>query len=288
MLRNVIQGFLLASMISMSGLVLADGDPTLHQVYQAAEAGKLNEAQGMMEKVLKDHPNSAKAHFVEAELLVKQGRLVNAEVELNTAERLEPGLPFAKPQSVQELKSKIVLAHQGQRNLASGNAIPSSGASGFPWGLLMLGIGSIVVITLIMRAITSRNAKTTAGNYQMGSAGGAGQANASGQSYAFGGGSGSGSAPMAPAGGGIGSSIASGLVTGVAVGAGMVAGEALAHHFMDGNRGGNNSPMPVADNWDSSSGNMGGQDFGVADNSSWDDNTNVADSIDVGGGDDWS
>lgn len=284
MLRKAIQGFLLASMISMSGLVLADGDPTLHQVYQAAEAGKLNEAQGMMEKVLKDHPNSAKAHFVEAEILVKQGRSGNAEVELNTAERLEPGLPFAKPQSVQELKSRIALAHQGQRNLASGNVISTSGASGFPWGLLMLGIGSIVVITLIMRAITSRNAAPTAGNYQMGPTGMAGQPNAGGQPYAFGGGS----APMAPAGGGIGSSIASGLATGVAVGAGMVAGEALAHHFMDGNRGGNNSPMPVADNWDSSSDNMGGQDFGIAGNSSWDDNANVADSMDVGGGDDWS
>ncbi|GAO36405.1 hypothetical protein SCT_1811 [Sulfuricella sp. T08] len=279
MLSKTIHGLLLGSMFLMNGLAFADGDPTLHQVYQATQAGKLNEAQGMMEKVLKDHPNSGKAHFVEAEILAKQGRLGNAEEELNTAERLDPGLSFAKPQSVQELKSRIAVSHQRPQMMTRVNA---ETASGFPWGMLLLGIGSIVVITMVMRAITSRNAVQSVGNYQMGPTGGTGQHYA-GQPNAAGG-----VTSMAPTGGGIGSSIVSGLATGVAVGAGVVAGEALAHHFMDGNRNGNNAPMPVADNWDSSSNNMGGADFGIADNSSWDDNASVADSIDVGGGDDWS
>ena len=285
MLRKTAHRLLLVSMLALSNLALANGDPSLHQVYQAAEAGKFNEAQSMMDIVLKDHPNSAKAHYVEAELLAKQGRLASAETELNTAERLEPGLSFAKPQSVQELKSKIAASRQNQPQhmMNSGNA---GSPSGLPWGLILLGIGSIVAITLIMRAITSRNAAPTAGNYTMGPAAGTGaaQPGAGGQPYAFGGGS----APAAPVGGGLGSNIASGLATGLAVGAGVVAGEALAHHFMDGNHGGNNPPMPVADNWDSSSGNMGGQDFGIADNSSWDDSASLADSADIGGGDDWS
>ena len=65
---------------------------------------------------------------------------------------------------------------------------------------------------------------------------------------------------------------------GAAVGVGVVAGEALAHHFMDG---GKTAAAPVADNsWgnNASDNNMGGSDFGIADNSSWDDNSNVADS----------
>ena len=49
-------------------------DATVKQVYQAAEAGKFIEAQAMMDKVLRDHPNSGKAHFIEAELLAKQGK----------------------------------------------------------------------------------------------------------------------------------------------------------------------------------------------------------------------
>ncbi|WP_041673479.1 tetratricopeptide repeat protein [Sulfuricella denitrificans] len=281
MLRKIINRFLLLiAMTILNGIAFADGGPTLHQVYQASQAGKLDEAQGMMEKVLNEHPNSGKAHFVEAEILAKQGRLASAEMELNTAERLDPGLSFAKPQSVKELKSRIAAAHQSQSTM---NSVLAKTASDFPWGLLLLGIGSIAVITMVMRAITSRNAVTSAGSYQIGPSGGAGQSPAAGQAYA-----GGGVAPTAAAGGGIGSSIVSGLATGVAVGAGVVAGEALAHHFMDGNRSGTNAVSPIADSWDSSSNNMGGADFGIADNSSWDDNSSLADSGGVGGGDDWS
>jgi Tfp pilus assembly protein PilF len=78
-------------------------DATVQQVYQAAEAGKLIEAQAMMDKVLQAHPNSGKAHFVKAELLARQGKNAEAAKELATAERLAPGLPFAKPQAVQKL-----------------------------------------------------------------------------------------------------------------------------------------------------------------------------------------
>ncbi|HEX7455632.1 MAG TPA: hypothetical protein VF296_06275, partial [Gallionella sp.] len=91
---------------------------------------------------------------------------------------------------------------------------------------------------------------------------------------------------VAPAGGGIGSGIMGGLATGAAVGVGMVAGEALAHHFMDGGRSDAGNVAPVADSWGNSSNNMGGSEFGIADNSSWDDNSSVADnSSDVSGGD---
>src|SRR5436190_1777948 len=82
-------------------------DISMHQVYMAAEAGKFDDAQAMMDKVLRDHPNSAKAHFVEAELLVRQGQNDRAQTELNTAERLAPGLPFAKPQAVRNLKARL-------------------------------------------------------------------------------------------------------------------------------------------------------------------------------------
>ena len=65
-----------------------------------------------------------------------------------------------------------------------------------------------------------------------------------------------------------------------------MAGEALAHRFMDGGHSAASSVTPVADSWGSSSNYMGGSDFGIADNSSWDDNSSVADSSsDVGGGD---
>ena len=266
MLRKTTLGLLLVSMVTICGSALAGEDPTLHQVYQAAAAGKLNEAQGMMEKVLKDHPNSAKAHFVEAELLVKQGQLANAAAELNQAERLEPGLPFAKPQAVQDIKERISSLQPGLHTTSNTQLTQSH----FPWNLLLLGLGFIGLILLIMRAFSSRSAAV--GNYPTGA--GFGQNGSA--------------APMTPMGGGIGSGIVSGLATGVAVGAGMVAGEALVHHFLDGNPGGNTVPTPMADSLDASSDSMGGTDFGVADHSSWDDSAGIADSFDIGGGDDWT
>ena len=93
--RTMVSIFFLAAASFMAAGASAQ-DPTLHQVYQAAQSGNFSEAQRMMDQVLHDHPNSAKAHYVEAELLAKQGRFAAAESELATAERLEPGLPFAK------------------------------------------------------------------------------------------------------------------------------------------------------------------------------------------------
>jgi hypothetical protein len=231
----------------------------------------------MMQKVLQDHPNSGKAHYVEAELLAKQGHLAAAGTELNTAERLAPGLAFAKPQAVQELKARIA---DVRPNPVSVDGARSPNGE-FPWTMLLLGIASIGLIFFLFRAMSSRNSPAT--NYMPASPSAypGGASGPMGQPYP-------GGMPNAPAGGGLGSGIMSGLVTGAAVGAGMVAGEALVHHFMDGNSAGAvNHTAPVADSWGASSNDMGGNDFGIADNSSsWDDNSSVADNSGIGG-DDW-
>lgn len=90
--------------------------------------------------------------------------------------------------------------------------------------------------------------------------------------------------------GGMGSGIIGNLATGAALGAGVVAGEALMHHFIDGDK---NNVIPEQPHRDASSSwsaasnvsendDMGGADFGIADASSWDD-SGIGD-----GGDDWT
>jgi hypothetical protein len=100
----------------------------------------------------------------------------------------------------------------------------------------------------------------------------------------YGGPAGYGAGPVA--GGGLGSSIAGGLASGLAVGAGVVAGEELAHHFLDG--GAHEGVPPNRENnddWNQSNNNdMGGSDFGVNDPGSWGDSGGGG----GGGGDDWS
>jgi len=274
-----IVSYCLAALFSMwlsTGSALADNSPTIDQVYQAANSGRLGDAQSMMEKVLKDHPNSAKAHFVEAELFAKQGKLASAENELNIAQKLKPDLSFAKPDAVRNLRNQIIATHSVSQSSFSSYQTPA--VSGFSWGLLLLGLGSIAVIVLIMRAMNSRNPATFPSNYQPGMSNGASSPMPM-QSYA------GGMAPM----GSVGSGIMGGLATGAAVGVGMVAGEALAHRFMDGGHNDSSSASSIADTWgNSSNSDMGGSDFGLADNSSWSDSSNLADSGSDVGGSDWT
>ena len=156
MSRKFVSGMvLLTSLVVFSEFATAADAPTLHQVYQEAQAGKLDEAQKMMDVVLQAHPDSSKAHFVEAELLARQGRFGQADAELKTAERLDPGLPFAKAQSVESLKAKIANA-QKQSPLGMKSA-PEATSAGFPWGWLLLGIGSIGLIMLFVRNMRARD-----------------------------------------------------------------------------------------------------------------------------------
>ncbi|HEV7815786.1 MAG TPA: tetratricopeptide repeat protein [Janthinobacterium sp.] len=282
----MIRATLLATAVMFTAPVFA-ADPTIQQVYAAAEAGKFSEAQAMMDQVLRDHPNSAKAHFAEAELLAKQGRMSNAEAELNTAERLAPGLPFAKPASVQNLKDRIAASHApartssyAPRQVQQIQQAPAP-SSGMPWGLLIVALVLIGFIAFAVRFMGRRNTPTYSpggmGNYGSGpgmqpySPGGVGP----GMGPVGGGGIG---------GGGIGSGIVGGLATGAAMGAGLVAGEALMHHFTDGNRNNETAyqPPPQQNNGNYvPDDNMGGDDFGINDDSSWDDNSGGG-----GGGDD--
>lgn len=281
-LSRLLLAFAFLAAGALGSTAYAANDPTLHEVYQAAESGRLNEAQAMMDKVLRDHPNSGKAHFVEAELMVKQGRIAAAQGELATAERLAPGLPFAKPEAVQSLKTR--LANHAQTPAAQYvQPAQTQTASGFPWGMLLIGGALIAAVIFFVRSLSNRNNVTVvpAGYGAAGGTYGGGGFGPGPVMQPGGGGMG------APMGGGMGSGILGSLATGAAVGAGVVAGEALMHRVLDGGHHDSNAipnPAPTyVDRPDTSSYDMGGNDFGVSDGGSWDDSGSSG-----GGGDDWS
>lgn len=281
-----------ASTIFTAPVALAQ-DATVHQVYQAAEAGNFTEAQAMMDKVLKDHPNSGKAHFVQAELFAKQGKTADATRELATAERLAPGLPFAKPEAVQHLRQRLDPAQPKTRmvtpnlnapavNYAAGAAVPAA-SSGMSMGTILLVVALVIFAIFMVRKLMAP--KVPAG-YPGGATGYGGgmQGNPAYPQYGQPGAGGTG--------GGIGSGIMGGLATGAALGAGMVAGEALMHRFTDGDRNrasdSGNQIAPTDNGLFSSDSlntpdDMGGTDFGLNDSGSWDDGGGGG-----GGGDDWN
>src|ERR1700722_17972326 len=248
-------------------------DPTMNQIYEAAAGGHLDQAQQMITQVLADHPTSAKAHYVQAELYAKEGKTSLARSELATAERLNPGLTSFSPRSVEELRSQL-----GQNARSSGAqivSIPSRPAPGIPWVGILIGLIVVGLVIMLFRRRTPSYSQ-----YPVAGPGVGGAPTGAPPGY---GPQGYGPAPM---GGGMGSGIAGGLASGLAVGAGVVAGEELAHHFLDGGRGAG-GVIPPAEAGDAgfSNSDMGGSDFGMNDpGSGWDDGGGS----DGGGGGDWT
>ncbi len=261
-------------------------DPSLHEVYQAIHAGHLSDAQTMMTKVLKDHPDSAKAHYMEAEVLVRMDRADEAQIELDHADRLAPGLPFASAEAQRSLRGLIAERSRARSSRSTGTLehvadAPAAGA-GFPWGPVLIIAGLGLAFYLFLRA--RRQALLGPGVTRLGM----GPAGAPYGAAPYGAGP-YGGAPYggAPMGGGLGSGIVGGLATGAALGAGMVAGEALAHEFIgnhDRDRFGGDGTL--ADNGGAIADDGGGRDFGIADSGSWDSgSTDIGDSGGGGGGD---
>jgi hypothetical protein len=281
MFGKTVSRLVFAAALLAGGAAAWAADPTVDQVYQAAKAGNYSQAQSMMDQVLRDHPNSAKAHFIEAELMARQGKIAAARSEFETAQKLDPNLSFANPSSVQELKA-LLSSGSGARPLASG---------GFhvPWGPLLIVLAIFALVLMYLRVRAQRTfgpVRYGPGGYRPASPVPGGPVGPAGY--------GPGGATMAPPpAGGMGSGILGGLATGAAVGAGMVAGEALAHRVL-GEGAAHHAASPLSDPADfaqNDTGNydMGGNDFGVNDTGSWDDGGSGGSWSDSGGSnDDWS
>lgn len=261
--------WILALACLVAGVAAVAAEQSMAQIYQAAEAGNVEQAQTMVRQVLQDHPNSAKAHFVEAELLVRQGQLAAARTELQTAERLAPGLPFAKAAAVTALQTQLATSPRiaGLGSLAVPPVTARSGVG--LWMPMLALLGILIAAYFLFRARNRPEPQawgaTAASPYAT---------NANGPMPAYSGPAYAAAAPVAPAATGtaMGSGILGGLAAGAAAGAGMVAGQALMHRMMDGN----NTPVPsrtLEPRWDpsASAGDMGGDNFGITDTASWDD-----------------
>jgi hypothetical protein len=259
---------LIAALALIASFAATAAEPSIDMVYQQAQAGHMETALNDMAVVLQNHPNSAKAHYVYADLLAKSGQYDHASAELSRAENLAPGLPFVtRPGAVTELKQ--VIATHGH---PASQAQASREAGGTPWGMIFLigGLALLLVIWLARRQ-AAQNAMAMPPQY-----GGNGY-------YPPGAAPMGGVPPYYPGGGGMGSGLMGSLATGAALGAGMVAGEALASHLMDGNHPSANPGVAPTEGYN----DMGGQDFGIGDSGSW-DSGGGGDFGGGGGGGDWS
>lgn len=266
-------------------------DPTIAEIYQAAESGNTADADRMIAKVLADHPGSAKAHYVHAELLSKEGKLAAAKAEFDRANELAPGLPFVKSESAAELRQRIegsagphrdnVPPRSSTRTAAVDEAAPAGPSSISP---TKIGIGVLLIGVLFF--MFRRFARSPAARPP----GPQGPYGAPAAPYAAGvGGYGPGagySPAAAPAATPAGSGIGGALLTGAAAGLGAVAVEEAVRHFSQ-REGEHDRPREsTRSNFGDGLGpdtnaDLGGNDFGISDPGSWDGGGNDA-------GSDWN
>ncbi|MFM9922705.1 hypothetical protein VLK31_06910 [Variovorax sp. H27-G14] len=289
----------------------ASKEPTIQQIYEAANGGRMAEADTMIAKVLKDHPNSAKAHFVQAELFAAQGKLDGARSALAQAKALAPDMSFAKPEAVERLTSKLdkpAATSAPSRTEGSRVSTPApaplqteSRSGSTPW----LPIALVALLAVGYLAFRRRVAPPVAQAPSYGPA--------PGTPGGFGGYAPAGNwsptapiappAPPAPAAAAPGMGLGSALATGAAVGVGAIVAQEAVRHWMNDRADTtqrSNDTAHVADSgntemgrglWPSSSSSSADQaperivdnDFGITDTSSWDDASSSSDS----GNNDW-
>ncbi len=265
---------LLAALIFSSSVLADPKEPSLHEVYQKIAAGQYAQADAMMKGVLENHPNSAKAHYIVAELRLKEGRLDEGRAELARAETLAPGLPFAQADAVQKLRTQLGKSSGPAAGGSSANSIFSSPIF---WLLMVVLVGGLIYF-MKLRKREQANAVALGKGPQSGSA-----PNPTGGPPNGPGGPGSPNGPAgAPNTGFGGSGLMGSLATGAALGAGMVAGQALASHLMGGEHGNRDA----SGNIQPSQTGRENTDFGVRDVSTWDDSAGSGNSDwdDSGGG----
>lgn len=289
--------FLLLCMALLSGLWLgaAQALPNVDEVQAAAQRGDYAGAEKMMREVLAAKPDSARAHYVLAEILAHERQFKEAAEHTSRARALDPAIKFTDPAKFsafeQLLQRQQAAGPAAQTPAAIGAAAPpprtapverSDSGGGVPVWLLV--VGAVIFIALAVRWMRNRTAAQSQPAY------------AGGGSYGPGIGGYGGGMPQAPTSGGPGL-MGVGLAAAGGVAAGMLA-EKLLHGGHDERSlprdgGGSNAGAGgiIPGSFDSDTGSAADElgrrniDFGSGDG--WDSGGAGGDVGGGGGSDDW-
>ncbi len=223
--------FLLLCLALLSGLWLgtAQALPNVDEVQAATQRGDYAGAEKMMREVVAAKPDSARAHYVLAEILAHERQFSEAYEHAGRARTLDPALKFADAAKFNEFEQLLKRQHAAQTAVApslnSGTApapraLPAERSSGgVPVWLLV--VGAVVFIVLAVRWMSRRAGEAAVQPAQPAMAGGYG---ATPGGYGYGPG-----VPQAPASGGPGM-MGVGLAAVGGVAAGMLAEKLLHEH----------------------------------------------------------
>jgi len=257
--------------------------PRVEDVQDAVRRSDYPAAENLVREVLGEKPENAKAHYLLAEILAHEGRIVEARRQAEMARQYDPQITFTTPERFRQFEARLGTASDA-RNGAPDRRAPAAssdspfGSSGV-WLLLIIGGG---IAYFVLRR---RNAPPRVGNY------------GNSQDATFGNQPPPG-APGYPPGqyppgayppnsprGGVGSSVAAGL--------GGIATGMLAEHLIEGAMGRHHESGTLPDgsvSEQSSADAFHDQPIDFGNGSDWDAGSSSDDGggFDSGGGSDWT
>ena len=132
---------LLAVVVLASVSAMAWAVPSLQQVEDEVKAGRYTQAETMMSEVVADKGNSAKAHYVYAEVLAHNGKFAKATEEARRARQIDPDLKFTTPERFRSFEQTLQReenpgARATSTTVAPARAAPVERSSGMPSWIL--------------------------------------------------------------------------------------------------------------------------------------------------------
>jgi len=125
--------------------------PTLEQVQDEVRLGHLSNAESMMHEVVTQRPGSARAHYVYAEVLARNGKFAEATEQARLARQSDPQITFTDPAKFTAFEQ--LLARESRSAVGRGSSAgampavpaprapaPATSAGGLPgwaWGALL-------------------------------------------------------------------------------------------------------------------------------------------------------
>jgi hypothetical protein len=103
--------FLAAASIACASLAFVSGVafavPSVQQIESAMSQGDWQRADSGLTEVLDAHPDNARAHYLYAQVLNREGRYADALTQVEQAKSLDPQIRFTQPQRFAQVEAKI-------------------------------------------------------------------------------------------------------------------------------------------------------------------------------------
>jgi hypothetical protein len=138
--------------------------PSVEAVEAEVQHGNYAHAESMMREVVAARPDSARAHYVYAEILAHDRQFDQAAQELRTARQIEPDLRFTQPDRFRAFEQELGNEqHPAQRTRQMGDgparapgmpSILGGGRGGIPGAAWIVGAAAIAV--LLWRGFSAR------------------------------------------------------------------------------------------------------------------------------------